>query len=678
MVGLLLIGSAVATSLLVAAALRLPSLVSTLLAAYLAFVANLGLVTLALSPFREVTRGGIAVAELVLLVSALAGWWSRGRPAFPLAAARTAIRSVIFDPLTALFLVVVVLVLAYEVALGTSPPNNMDSLVYHLARAAAWAQHGGYFWIPNAPEVELNAYQPLAEQQDMFLLVATRSGALYALPQFLAGLAILVAVYGSARRLGFEVRAAACSAFLLATFSLVALEAPTAQNDLFAASFPAVAACLLLARGRLEPALAGAAAAFGVGTKLTTVLVLPVLVWLALARGRRTLVAALAGGVLGFVALGMWGLVLNEVHTGQLLGSGTAGVEYRSSPSYPRSVATAFYLMYGTMDLSVLSNHLIYVLAFAGLAAAVAAAGWALRRAGLRRALDDAARVATPFLAPLVVLSGAGVLAFVARLWGFPIRGPGGLLGPVNANLNEVYTRFVNEDYSAFGPLGIVALLAAAGLTVRAYVARRVDMRHLALASALPVFLIIVSLEASWAPFFMRYFVVPAVLTAPLLARLFQGRATTAAYLAVAALTVGLTFTHDQPKPFDNRYGYGRPWNLTQLTALDTNSDAYVANAVAAYDNLVPANACVGAALGPNEPSYLLYGPHLQHRVVYLPLVDTVNTALRAGLFYVVVTTWQQTTAATNFKAAGWRIRPLAGLWLLASDPHHAMSACRA
>ncbi len=231
--------------------------------------------------------------------------------------------------------------LAYELLLGTSPPNNMDSLTYHLARAAAWAQHGGIYWIPNAPEVELNAYQPLAEQQNLFLIVATGGGALYFLPQYLAELAILVAVYGASRRLGFEVRAAACSAFLLATFSALALEAFTAQNDLVAASFIAVASCLLLGSGRLEPALAGASVAFGLGTKLTAGLALPILAWLAFTRGRRTLATAIAGGVVGFVGLGMWGYVLNAVHTGHLLGSGTGGVQDRGLPSYPGSVANA-------------------------------------------------------------------------------------------------------------------------------------------------------------------------------------------------------------------------------------------------------------------------------------------------------------------------------------------------
>jgi hypothetical protein len=199
------------------------------------------------------------------------------------------------------------------------------------------------------------------------------------------------------------------------------------------------------------------------------------------------------------------------------------------------------------------------------------------------------------------------------------------------------------------------------------------------LASALPVFLILISLESTWVPFLIRFFLLPAVLAAPLLARLFRGRATTAAYLAVAAITLGLTITHDQPKPLQG--AYGRPWNLTQLTALDTNSAAYAADALAAYDELVPARACVGAVLGTNEPSYLLFGPRLQHRVDFLSVYGAAATAQRAGLTYVVVsnadsTRWVAEGDPGSFKSVGWRIRPLGDFWFLASTPHAGTGAC--
>ena len=254
MIGALVIGLAVATALLAAASLRLESLVSTLLAAYLALAADLVLVVVALSPFRGVTRGGVGIAQAVLFAGALAAWWLRGRPAVPLGTVRPAVRAVVGEPVAAVFLAVTAVVLAYELVVAlTAQPNNWDSLTYHLARVGAWVQHDGVYWIPNAPSDRLNEFQPLAEQELLYLFTATGSGALFALPQFAAELAILVAVYGASRRLGFDVRAAAGAAFLLATFSLVALQSTTAQNDLVAASFPVIAACLLLGDRRAGP-----------------------------------------------------------------------------------------------------------------------------------------------------------------------------------------------------------------------------------------------------------------------------------------------------------------------------------------------------------------------------------------------------------------------------------------
>ena len=76
-------------------------------------------------------------------------------------------------------------------------------------------------------------------------------------------LAILVAVYASARRLGFGVRPSACAACLLATFGLVAYEATTAQNDLVAAALAGRRRVLPPRAGPAEGALAGVAAVSG-------------------------------------------------------------------------------------------------------------------------------------------------------------------------------------------------------------------------------------------------------------------------------------------------------------------------------------------------------------------------------------------------------------------------------
>ncbi len=215
------------TSLLIATSLRLERLAPTLLTAYVALVAETSALTLALSPFREVKRGPLALSEVAVLSLALLVWWRRGRPGLGLAAGTRAIAAVARDPVVALFPVIVAIALGYELVLVlTAPANNWDSLTYHLPRVAAWVQHGGLYWIPHAPTDRMNEFQPLAEQENLFLFAATGKGALFALPQYIAELAILVGIYTAARRLGYDTRRALLSALLFASFTVVALERP--------------------------------------------------------------------------------------------------------------------------------------------------------------------------------------------------------------------------------------------------------------------------------------------------------------------------------------------------------------------------------------------------------------------------------------------------------------------
>ena len=190
----------------------------------------------------------------------------------------------------------------------------MDSLTYHLSRAAAWAQHGGSTGSRTRRRSELTRTSRSPSSRSCSS--SSRPGAACStrVPQYLAELAVLVAVYGSARRLGFEVRASACAAFLFATFSVVALESFTAQNDLFGASLVAVATLPAVTR---RPARAGArrrrASGFGLGheahdrphaSRSSSCS--------RSCSGGASLAWGLAGGVVGFLAIGMWGYVMNH------------------------------------------------------------------------------------------------------------------------------------------------------------------------------------------------------------------------------------------------------------------------------------------------------------------------------------------------------------------------------
>jgi hypothetical protein len=663
--GLGLILAALAASLLAAACLRQRGVVATLLVAYIVLTTNLALATLVLSPLREVTRTGLAVVEAILLAVSALAWWRLGRPCPQFAPARAALREIASSRLTLLYLVAIGALLAYELALAlTVPPNNWDSLTYHLARVAAWYHHGGVYWVPNAPTDRINEFQPLAEQQIYFFFVATGSGLLYALPQYLAQLAILAAVYEAARRLGYGARPSTCAACLLATFGLIAYEAMTSQNDLVAAALPVVAACFLIDGSRVESAVAGFAAGAALGVKLTTILVWPVLIGLALLRGRGTFARAALGAAAGFVAIGCWSFVLNLAHTGHMLGHGGGRVEHTAGPSFPGSLVTLLSIAYTTLDLSVLWPLPIILLTVVGVAAALVVA-WRSKRLG------DGAQVVLPFLAPALMIAGAAVLAAATRALGTPVRGPGGSYNQLGffGGLNNT----ADENVSAFGPIGGALLFGLPLFLAAAWAGRRgtsrIDRRELVLAAAFPSFLVLLALQVAFNPWFPRFLVVPAAITAPLFARLFTGKATTAAYLLVSVGIVALGITRlDTKRLFSS---FGAPWHLSETAALAESGQPAPARGLAAYNAAVPPHENVGAILSGDFPAYLLGGTgSLDRRVVFLRQATAPADAARANLRYVVIANQPaQRPAARALAAHGWSIRPLGGPWLLARAP---------
>jgi glycosyl transferase family 87 len=662
--GVLLVLALPVPPLLAAASLRLDGVVPTLLAAYVGLVAESTALTIALSPLHRVDRGGIALGEAILLAGATAVWWARGRPLPQLAPAGAAAREAVRDPATAVLLAAVAAALVYELVLvATVPPNNWDSLTYHLARAAAWARHGGVHWVADAPTDRMNEFQPVAEQQILAVFVLTGRGILFGLPQFVSQLAIVGAVYETARRLGSDVRTAACAALFFATFPLVALEATTAQNDLVAASLPVVAAALIVAGRPVESAVGGIAAALGLGVKLTTAFVVPVLVLLALRRGRRSRLAAAAGAACALMTLAIWGYVLNAAETGHVLGRGGGRLEQQASPSFPGSAATCFRIVYNLLlDLSGLDGRLLVVLAAGGVAAGVAVAV-RLRRSGVPppSTAVAVAAVALPLLAPRLVPDVAHGLHIAADAVSLPVADPSTTSGTFFWGIDYG----ANEDLSGFGPLGGAALALVSVVAL----ARGRRREAWVLGLALPLFVVLLALTSKYNPWLTRFLIIPAALTAPLASSLFRRRGTALAIAAVATVTLAGTLARSQLKPLDSEQG--RPWRLDERAALALTWQPASGRAYHDLQRRVPARACVGAALGADDPSYLLYGPRLSRRVVYLPRRRAVAAAEGHELSTVVIGHVPHVRAA--FRTARWTLAPLGGgYWTLATRPPRA------
>lgn len=219
--------------------------------------------------------------------------------------------------------------------------------------------------------------------------------------------------------------------------------------------------------------------------------------------------------------------MLNVVETGHVLGHGGGRVEQTASPSFPRSLVTGFRVLYRLLDLSGYGVLTAFMTMIAGCLLLLVTYPFLRRHGrGALSAAGGAAATALPLLAPMLVLALALLAREFARAFDVPV-------GSVSAR--------VSEDFSAFGVLGGLVLVSASLYTIRSAKKQQRDMRFLALALALPVFLLLLALTSKYNPFLSRFLLVPAALTAPLFGDLFRRRVSILAIVMVAATTLALT-----------------------------------------------------------------------------------------------------------------------------------------
>jgi hypothetical protein len=510
---------------------------------------------------------GYTLVECAALLVALVAWHCAGRPRPPLPPGLS-VRSVGAALVAALALVVVA-GLAYELFLVVAtPPNNWDSMHYHLARVAAWRAQGhlGYFPTHNAIE---NVYPQNAELLVLWTVTFLGRDVLAALPQLLASLATAASVFVIARRLGYERAAAAFSALLFPTLTIVALESVTTQNDLVEASFVAAAVAFALGRARAESVLAGLAFGLAAGTKLTFLYALPALVAIGLlALPRRRLLELSCAAVAGFAVLGMYGYVQNVVETGRPQGK--------------------------AREVSALPPHVT----FAGTVSSVARTGYRL-----------------------VDLSGFHPPAAVtSHLAGAAKRTFGALHIPPNPSASTTKGTFeftyepnttAGEDSSALGPLGFLLLVPLSVGFLVAWARRRTDRVRGALAVALPLYVVALALGTRWNLYVDRFLVTPAALTLPLAPSVLRRLPVRAALAAAAAATLAVALAYDASKPQG-------VWNRSRADAQAIRWPE-LQPVLEAVQARVPAAARLGVDLAPLDWEYPWWGPRLERRLVWLP-----------------------------------------------------------
>ena len=281
-----------ATGVLGAACFRLPSVVGFLLAVYLVASAQVIVVSLALSTVDALTRTWLLLAVAVTFGLALAVWLRLGRPRQSLASVGPAVREALGDRAVALLAALAAALYGYLVVVALAVPQSLpDTMLYHLPRAALWKQQHAVGFVANAPDERIDVFPPGAEIQSAVSMIWSEGDRFVGLVQLLAIVAACVAILGIARRLGLSRAAGAFGGLAFATFTVVALQAPTALNDLVVAALLVICAYFAIGPSRADLGLAALALALAVGTKGTIVFALPALVLFVLASQPRATLA---------------------------------------------------------------------------------------------------------------------------------------------------------------------------------------------------------------------------------------------------------------------------------------------------------------------------------------------------------------------------------------------------
>ena len=222
----------------------------------------------------------------------------------------------------------------YLVALGVfTPPVEGDVLAYHLTRALLWIQGQAISPTTDASDPRINEFPPNAQILQGATMLLSGSLRWVGPPNSARSWRASCRSTAIGRRLGLEPRQAAFGAFLVPTLPVVALQAPTALNDLLVAALVVVATFFALGRSPTDLGLAALAVALLVGTKGTGLFALPVLFVVTLLTYRgRTLVVALCLGAAATALGGAW-YALNLVNDRPALGAAAIARSPRKTAS---------------------------------------------------------------------------------------------------------------------------------------------------------------------------------------------------------------------------------------------------------------------------------------------------------------------------------------------------------
>ncbi len=177
-----------------------------------------------------------------------------------------------------------VLILFVTFLTGVSvPPNNWDSMAYHLTRAGFWNQHHNinHYFTRNVRQLD----NPMNAELGIFwIILFTNSDNIVFLVQWTSFIIILLSLYKIFRILGFNRELSFISVFITSTLDILILESSTTQNDLFITCFLLISIYFVIRIIQSEKihlpylVLAGIASGITIGAKGYSYLFIPGLI----------------------------------------------------------------------------------------------------------------------------------------------------------------------------------------------------------------------------------------------------------------------------------------------------------------------------------------------------------------------------------------------------------------
>lgn len=609
--GVVAVAAVAATAAAVGRAVGGRSPVSVVLAGVVVAYVEIGALSLLLSPGARLTPAWFALAATSIAVPAIV-LTTRGHHDAPnWTASLVALRSAVAKDraLVALALTVTI-ALAYALALALfTPPAEGDALAYHIARAAYWVQQHGVGPVPGNVDPRIDEFPPGAELAVAFTMLTTGGMRFVGLVQLVALLTATVSIFGLARRIGIEPGRAVLGALLFPTLSVVALQAPTALNDVVVAALVGIAAYFLLGTRRIDTVLGALALGALAMTKVTAAVAVPGVMIVAFvgmrrARGRRDLALATAAAVVPAI---LW-VAIGPPSRAEARIAGVPTDYLNLDVDLVATVARSWILLTQALDLPGAAGRDALVYGIVGLGVLVVSIVG--RDHGRRTAALVAGLVAgTMLLIPVGDLAGRTYRKF----WYLVGRRD---LETLDTGHDSTWAE---ATYSWYGPVALV--LACGALVVTARLARRWerDLVPLALSTAPLVWIVGFALLAGYVPTTGRYLMGSVVLSAATWGLVLAWRPIVWWAVTVSAVTVGLAYVHFHERPSGLRLleddSPESVWTRPDAVALGPSSET--PPVFAFVEHRVPDDARVG--VWPHFWWSPFFGPSLSRTVLLTP-----------------------------------------------------------